>query len=169
MDLIEKLEGHCELIQSNTDGVLLKFESDEDMKVIIDICNKWETRTGFELEFDEYSTIIQSNVNNYIIIDQLGHIKRKGAIVKELSKLDNNLPIVNKAIVDYFVNNIPVEKTILSSNNMMDFQQITKAFIKYEFAPGKEEIGKHDAYNYECDGIYSKFKIKGNVHHEKNL
>ena len=30
LDLIEKLEAHCEIIQSNTDGILIKMSSLND-------------------------------------------------------------------------------------------------------------------------------------------
>lgn len=133
IDLLEKLEGKCELIQSNTDGVLLKLFREEDKEMIMEICHEWERRTLFELEFDEYTTVIQKDVNNYIIIDKDGHIKRKGAYVKKLNRLDNDMPIVNKAVVDWFVNKIPVEQTVMASDRLIDFQKITKISGKYEF------------------------------------
>jgi len=134
LDLLEKLEGKCEIIQSNTDGVLLKLFKKEDKEKIIKICNAWEKRTRFTLEFDEYSTVIQKDVNNYIIIDNNGGIKRKGTYVKKLNNLDNDLPIVNKAIVNYFTKHIDVEKTINACNELIQFQKITKVSGKYEYA-----------------------------------
>ena len=66
-DLIDKLEDHCQLVQSNTDGILVKLFRKEDKEKIIGICNEWSKRTRMELEFDEYVKVIQSNVNNYIV------------------------------------------------------------------------------------------------------
>ena len=58
LDLIEKLEPHCELIQSNTDGILIKMPDGQDpnkwYELIDDIAYEWEKRTGLVLEFDEY-------------------------------------------------------------------------------------------------------------------
>ena len=45
LDLIEKLEAHCEIIQSNTDGILIKMSSLNDFELIDDICFEWEERT----------------------------------------------------------------------------------------------------------------------------
>lgn len=90
-------------------------------------------RTGFNLGFDLYTKVIQRDVNNYILIDEDGNLKRKGGVVKKLSKLDNDLPIVNKAVVDYFTKNIPVEKTILECDEFIMFQKITKISSKYEY------------------------------------
>ena len=122
LDLIEKLEGKCKLIQSNTDGLIVKIEKDNDQE-IVDICKEWEHRTKMGLEYDYYVKMIQKDVNNYIIVAEDGHYKSKGAYVKKLNSLDYDLPIVNKAITDYFIKNIPVEKTILECNDLKQFQK----------------------------------------------
>jgi len=132
LDLIEKLEPHCEIIQSNTDGVLVKLYKEEDYETIDDVCYEWEQRTGMELDFDEFVKVIQKDVNNYILVKEDGSYKSKGAYVKKLKPLDNDLPIVNTAIVDYLTKNIEVEKTINGSDDLIDFQKITKISGKYE-------------------------------------
>lgn len=134
LDLIEKLESHCEIIQSNTDGVLVKLPdgSDETFNMIDDICYEWEQRTRLQLEFDEYRKVFQKDVNNYVIVDASGHHKSKGAYVKALSDLDNgDFPIVNEALVQYMVNGIPVEQTILNCDMLKDFQLVSKISSKY--------------------------------------
>lgn len=133
LDLIEKLEDKCKLIQSNTDGLIVKIDKDNDQE-ILDICHEWEHRTRMELEYDYYVKIIQKDVNNYIIVDKDGHYKSKGACVKKLNELDNNLPIVNKAVTEYFINNVPVEKTILECNDLKQFQLVAKISNKYLYA-----------------------------------
>ena len=141
VDLIDKLEGKCQLIQSNTDGILVKLYRDADKDMIISICEEWGKRVRMTMEYDVYKKVIQKDVNNYIIVpegdlyDKKGYPrwKAKGAFVKKLSPLDNNLPIVNKAVVDYFIKGIPVERTIMSAKNLIDFQFITKISGKYEY------------------------------------
>ena len=59
--------------------------------------------------------------------------ERKGAYVKELSDIDNNLPIVNKALVKYISEGVPVEDTINSSNDMIDFQQVVRVSKSFKF------------------------------------
>ena len=132
-DLLDKLDGKCELIQTNTDGILVKLYRLEDKEEIINICKAWGERTRMKMEYDMYTKVIQRDVNNYIIIDAEGHVKRKGAVVKKLSRLDNDLPIVNKAVVDWFTKGIPVENTIFGSDNLIDFQKVTKISSKYEY------------------------------------
>jgi len=135
LDLIEKLEPHCEIIQSNTDGILIKMRSLDDFDLIDDICFEWEERTHMKLEFDHFTHVIQKDVNNYILVnDRKGIYKSKGAYVKKLNNLDNDLPIVNKAVVNYFVENIPVEKTIRECDELIEFQKIVKVSGKYQHA-----------------------------------
>lgn len=166
IDLLEKLEGHCEIIQSNTDGILMKLYSPDDEQKIIDICSKWESRTKFNLEYDKYKRVIQSNVNNYIMVADNGYLERKGAIVKELNPLDNDLPIINRAVVDYFVKGTPVRETIMASNKLIDFQKITKISGKYEYGShnGKilpEKVHRCFASLRPNDGtVYKKHKQK---------
>ncbi len=66
LDLIEMLEDHCQLIQSNTDGLIIKLFNEDDYEKIDDICYEWEKRTRMQLEFESYKKIFQKDVNNYV-------------------------------------------------------------------------------------------------------
>ncbi|MEK4715248.1 hypothetical protein [Sporosarcina sp. FSL K6-5500] len=134
LDLIENLEPHCEVIQSNTDGVLVKIKHPDDYGLIDDICYEWEQRTRMELEFDEYVKVIQKDVNNYIVVDAEGNYKAAGGWVKKLSPLDNDLPIVNEAVVNWFVHGIDPEDTIFGCKELIKFQKIVKVSNKYDYA-----------------------------------
>lgn len=132
VDLIEKLEPHIELlIQSNTDGILLKLRSLKDLELIDDIVWEWEERTGMRMGFDIYTKVFQKDVNNYLIVDANGKTKTKGAYTKALSPVDYDLPIINKAMVDYMVKGIPVEHTINTCNELKMFQKVVKLSGKY--------------------------------------
>ena len=133
LDLLEHLEGHCELIQSNTDGLIIQIpDTDEAFNTIDDICYEWECRTGMTLGFDTISEIWQKDVNNYIFRFENGKLERKGAYVKELSELDNDLPIINTALVDYMTRKIEVEDTIIQCDELKQFQKIYKVSSAYE-------------------------------------
>lgn len=134
LDLIEKLEDHVQLIQSNTDGILVKLKRKKDLEKVKDICHEWEQRTKMVLEYDLYTKVIQKDVNNYIIVDENGKYKSKGAYVKKLNPLDYDLPIVNKAIINYFLNGISPEKTINECNDLYQFQRVVKVSSKYSKA-----------------------------------
>lgn len=134
LDLIEKLEPYCTLIQSNTDGLLVKLHHPDDYYLIDDICYEWEQRTRMELEFEEFKKVIQKDVNNYILVAPDGSYKAKGAYVKKLNTLDYDLPIVNEAIVNYFVKSIDPEETIFNCKELIKFQKIVKVSSKYDYA-----------------------------------
>jgi len=57
LDLIERLEPHCQIIQSNTDGILIKLNRYEDFDLIDDVCYEWEQRTHLQLEFEEFRKV----------------------------------------------------------------------------------------------------------------
>lgn len=131
--LIEMLEHHCKLIQSNTDGLIVKLYSIDDYELIDDICWEWEQLTHVKLAFDPIIIrIYQKDVNNYLFVNEDGEIESKGAYVKSLSPLDFDLPIVNKAIVDYLIYDIPIEKTINECDALIMFQKIVKLSGKFK-------------------------------------
>lgn len=136
IDLIEHLEAidGFELIQSNTDGLIVSLpDTDEAFYQMDDICHEWEVRCKMELEFDEIEALWgQKDVNNYVFEFANGKLERKGAYVKNLSPLDYDLPIVNKAVVDFMTKQIPVEKTIGECNDMKEFQMVKKIGHMYD-------------------------------------
>ena len=103
LDLIEHLDKipGFELIQSNTDGLIVSIPDDDDsFDKMDDICYEWEKRCNMELEFDQISSISQKDVNNYVCKFANGKLERKGSYVKELGPLDYDLPIVKEALVN---------------------------------------------------------------------
>jgi hypothetical protein len=133
IDLIEKVEPYCELIQSNTDGIYMKVDTQEDAKKIKEIAAEWEKRTRLELEWDEHVKIYQKDVNGYILIpeklyDDKGkpRWKGKGGYLKKLSDVDYDLPIVNKALVNHLVFGTPIQETINNCNELREFQKVVK-------------------------------------------
>lgn len=131
LDLIEHLEktGTCSLIQNNTDGIIIKVDDYErSFDIIDDTVYEWEKRTGMAMEFDTFfGEIYQKDVNNYLLVDrETGALKVKGEYLKKLSELDYDLPIVNKAVVDFMVNGKSIESTILNCDELMEFQIVRK-------------------------------------------
>ncbi|RDY29060.1 hypothetical protein CHL78_003610 [Romboutsia weinsteinii] len=146
LDLIEKVEltfgETAQFIQGNTDGVMFKFQSKEDVNKYLELCRKWCERTYMELDHDMIKKVIQKDVNNYIFIQEDGRVKSKGAYVKKLSLLDNDLPIVNKALKEYLINGVEIEETIQNANKLIDFQKCVKVTGVYKYALyGNEKIG----------------------------
>ena len=141
LDLIEHLEvvPGFQLIQSNTDGLIISIpDTDEAFYQVDDICYEWEERCSTELcniklGLDVVKEIYQKDVNNYLWVDLDGGIERRGGYVKELSPIDYDLPILNRALVEYMVNKIPVEQTINECNELIQFQKIAKLSDLFEW------------------------------------
>lgn len=134
LDLVEHIEPYCELIQNNTDGIIVKLKDYEhDFDVLDDVVYEWEQRTGMKMDFDTYiGTIYQKDVNNYLLIDRkTGAVKAKGGYVMKLNDLSYDLPIVNKALVDYMIHGIPVRRTIMECQDLQEFQLVSRISSKY--------------------------------------
>lgn len=164
MDLIEHLTAvnSFELVQSNTDGLIIKIRR-EDFDQVDDICWEWESRCNMELEFDYILEIWQKDVNNYVFTQFDGKVERKGAYVKELNSMDNDLPIINQAMIAYMLHDIPVEQTIRSCSSMIDFQKICKLSTKYDYVTHNDKKYTNKCYRVfastrESDGPVKKVK-----------
>lgn len=134
LDLIEHLEPYCELIQNNTDGIIIRLKNyDRDFDIIDDVVAEWEHRTGMKMDFDTFfGEIFQKDVNNYLIVDrETGAMKTKGGYIKQLSDLDYDLPILNKAVVNYMVYGILPEQTIQQCDDLKEFQLVSKISNKF--------------------------------------
>lgn len=159
IDLIEKLEAvpSFELVQSNTDGLIIKIHK-RDFAAVDDVCYEWETRTKMRLEFEYIDRIYQGDVNNYIFHyadvetngKKAGKWERKGAYVKELSPLDNDLPIINKALNDYLMFGTTPAETISNCSDYAMFQKVVKLSSKYEYV---EKDGRK--YTNKCYRVFA--------------
>ena len=151
MDLIEHLTAvdSFELIQSNTDGLIIKIRRD-DFDSVDNICWEWESRCKMELEFDYIQEIWQKDVNNYVFTQFDGKIERKGAYVKDLNPMDNDLPIINTALNNYMLHGISVDQTINNCTELLQFQKICKLSANYEYVT-------HNGFKYtnKCYRVFA--------------
>lgn len=119
------------VVSCNTDGLMIEFD-DSQYEAVMVIINEWQERTGFELEEDKITKLIQANVNNYIEVYEDGKVKTKGGmLVRGIApegafNINNNMPICSKAIVDYFVDGKSPADTINKCDDILSFQIISK-------------------------------------------
>lgn len=157
--LIEMLEPYVELIQSNTDGLIVKLPDLDTYDIVDDIAYEWEQLTGVKLGFDPIITkIYQKDVNNYLFVNEFGEVESKGAYVKNLSALDNDLPIVNKALKDYMINGTPPEKTINAATELIDFQKIVKLSGKYDYV-----LHNGKKYSNKCYRVFASNSARDGI------
>lgn len=158
IDLMHKLvrDVGAEIIQSNTDGVLIRmpdgFDGGPDAFYdrVDDVAYEWEHRTGMGLEFDEFTRVYQKDVNNYVLVAADGSMKTKGAYVKELGPLDYDLAVVNKALVEFMVHGVPVEDTIAADDDLIDYQRVVKVSGKYKYG-----VHGHERLTDRCFRVFA--------------
>lgn len=127
------------IVQLNTDGIMVECDR-KYLPKLDEICDEWQSRTGFELEEDAVVRIAQKDVNNYVEVQEGGKAKSKGGyLVRGVStvgafNINNNACIVAAAVKEYLVNGVPVEDTINGCNDIFQFQLIAKAGVKYREA-----------------------------------
>ena len=158
IDLMHKLvrDVGAEVIQSNTDGVLIRmpdgFDGGPDAFYdrVDDVAYGWEHRTGMGLEFDEFTRVYQKDVNNYVLVAADGSMKTKGAYVKKLGPLDYDLAVVNKALVEFMVHGVPVEDTIAADDDLIDYQRVVKVSGKYKYG-----VHGHERLTDRCFRVFA--------------
>lgn len=160
--LIEKLVSNgFKVISANTDGITTLVNKDKK-DLYYTICNNWEKKYRYSLEYTIYKKYIRRDINNYLAVKEDGKIKEKGIFsVTEIKDFNNGTdplsrgwdkPIVSKALYNYFIYNKPVKDTILEHKDIYDFciaKRIDEKFVN-EFHTIK-------------DGLYNKEILQRSV------
>lgn len=167
-DLIMNLRPYAELVQSNTDGILIKYK-EKDLDTINEICKEWELNYGLTLDYEYVEKIVQRDVNNYILKTKDGKIKGKGLFANfdggNFEK--NNLTIIDIALKDYYINNIDIKDTItnmITNRNLMPLQQVAKMGGTFDFMEHNgQEVQKVNRIFATWDNRYGAInKVKNN-------
>lgn len=164
VDLVEKLEGKVDLIQNNTDGMIVKplpGYTDED---IIAITEEWCKRTGFVIIPKKIYNIHQRDVNCYMYQDEKGNVHTLGEALKHYNAWENSLyedvykskepVIIEYMLVDYFIYHKMPEQTIEENKRKLRmFQYVCKKvsfdYLEYQrnYNDGRVEIERLQAVN----------------------
>lgn len=122
------------IIQTNTDGILVKVRRDK-LKDVEALVSEWENLTGFTMEYDTVPLFFQRDVNNYIEVTDNPKkpykLKGKWSNQAEESVANLNAPITHEAILNYYVKNIPIEETINGCTDIFKFCFTAKAGHTY--------------------------------------
>jgi DNA polymerase elongation subunit (family B) len=153
--LCEELElNGIEVISANTDGIVIKlYESKRE--TFNDIANRWKEYTGLDADSEEYKLYVGRDINNYLVQELNGKIDYKGAFnpkmyIKDLSK-GYDMPIVAKAVENYFLYDIPVTRTLYDSTDILDFcrsQNVGKQFHVEETFVENGKIIRRESQRY---------------------
>jgi hypothetical protein len=114
--LIERLEeAGIQVFYANTDGITFRVNNKEEEELAMKICKSWERYTNFSLEYADFAKFYIRDVNNYLVVQTNGKIKRKGEYDQFQYKnpmKSFDCPVVARAVEEFFVNGVPVSKTI---------------------------------------------------------
>jgi hypothetical protein len=137
----------AQLLVINTDGCEIRIPRKYE-KLYHQICSEWEKITQLQLEFAEYSKMVQKDVNTYTAFYTNGKHKCKGSFEFENIPLHKNKShnIIPIAIFNYFKNRVSVEQTVLNHENIFDFCAGVKASRGKSF---DSEDSKRGASHYE--------------------
>ena len=122
MMLIEKLHlAGIGILSANTDGVVCKIPRNL-MDKYYQIAKEWEQETNLQLEFTPYMRYIRRDVNSYITEKQDKSTKEKGAFLQDVDlKKAYKMPVVQRALYQYFINDIPIKETLSNCKDILDF------------------------------------------------
>lgn len=132
------IKAGCRIGQLNTDGVLYMAQRDR-LQEVMDVCKEWEGITKFELEHEYFEVFYQYAVNDYIGVYK-GYsethdpklIKTKGLFIREPQIGKGMAPqIIAETLVQYFVNKVPVDETLMNCQDIkkfLTFQKVSKDF-----------------------------------------
>ena len=127
--LAEKLvQANCRIIQANTDGLFVLFKKDIYDKVK-QICSNWEQLTKLTLEEDRFEAMYQYAINDYIAVKEGYKDTKNKKLIKKIgmfitdTKLGKGVSakIIPEAIIEYFVNNVPVKDTLYNCKDINKF------------------------------------------------
>ena len=146
LSLIEslELEGiHC--VSANTDGIIVKIPTDK-LDKFKEITEAWNEHNKMSADGEYYKMLVNRDVNSYFDIQTNGDVEYKGDMDplqyrKNYSK-GYDMPIVAKAVYEYFVNNTPVMETLRNHKDILDFCKTQNVGSKFNVCYDKVVDGK---------------------------
>lgn len=146
LNLIEflELEGiHC--VSANTDGIIVKIPTDK-LDKFKEITEAWNEHNKMSADGEYYKMLVNRDVNSYFDIQTDGTEEFKGDMDplqyrKNYSK-GYDMPIVAKAVYEYFANNVPIMETLRNHKDILDFCKTQNIGRKFNICYDKVVDGK---------------------------
>ena len=146
MMVVEALElDGIHVVSANTDGIIVKLPKDkeEDFKRITD---DWCTQNKLSADSERYKLFVTRDINNYFDIQSNDKVEYKGGLdpkqyLKDLKK-GYDMPVVAKAVFEYFAHGISVMETLRNHKDILDFCKTQNVGKQFEVVYQKVENGK---------------------------
>jgi len=158
--LIEVLtEKGIEVVSANTDGVVAYVPTGK-MDVYTRICDAWQKRTGFTLEYNYYSALHSRDVNNYLAVKTDGTTKGKGLFAEPDLMKNPHAQVAVKAAQVYLTHGVSPVKSIQSCDDIRDFLVVRR--VTGGAVHNNQYLGKVVRWYWSTDGDVITYKKNGN-------
>ena len=156
----------CEIIQVNTDGVVYRAKNTLRERIQESI-SEVERITRLEFESDEYEAFYQYAINDYFGVLKDGEIEEKGMFITK-TKLGKGLApvVIPKAVIAYFTQHVPVEKTVKEDRDIKDFLMSQAVDKKFQVEYGDKKIQRINRFYASTNGRFL-YKIDPNSDRDK--
>lgn len=146
MMVVEALElDGIHVVSANTDGIIVKLPKDkeEDFKRITD---DWCAQNKLGADSERYKLFVTRDINNYFDIQSNDKVEYKGGLdpkqyLKDLKK-GYDMPVIAKAVFEYFAHGTPVMETLRNHKDILDFCKTQNVGKQFEVVYQKVENGK---------------------------
>lgn len=146
MMVVEALElNGIHVVSANTDGIIVKLPKDkeEDFKRITD---DWCAQNKLSADSERYKLFVTRDINNYFDIQSNDKVEYKGGLdpkqyLKDLKK-GYDMPVVAKAVFEYFAHGVSVMETLRNHKDILDFCKTQNVGKQFEVVYQKVEHGK---------------------------
>lgn len=146
MMVVEALElDGIHVVSANTDGIIVKLPKDkeEDFKRITD---DWCAQNKLGADSERYKLFVTRDINNYFDIQSNDKVEYKGGLdpkqyLKDLKK-GYDMPVVAKAVFEYFAHGVSVMETLRNHKDILDFCKTQNVGKQFEVVYQKVENGK---------------------------
>lgn len=112
------------VVSANTDGIVTKCPRHLEWT-----CNQivrgWEIQTGLTTEETRYTAVYSRDVNNYVAFKEDGKHKGKGIFTETGLRKSPSGSIRYRAAIEYLRAGAPVETTIRTSENILEFLKVS--------------------------------------------
>lgn len=176
MMVVEALElAGIHVVSANTDGIIVKLPKDKENE-FKDITDAWCAQNKLGADSERYKLFVTRDINNYFDIQSNDKVEYKGSLdpyqyLKDLKK-GYDMPVVAKAVFEYFANGVSVMETLRNHKDILDFCKTQNVGKQFEVVYQKVVDGKViDVHSQRHVRFYVSTKgvviMKENVHDEK--
>lgn len=176
MMVVEALElAGIHVVSANTDGIIVKLPKDKENE-FKNITDAWCAQNKLGADSERYKLFVTRDINNYFDIQSNDKVEYKGSLdphqyLKDLKK-GYDMPVVAKAVFEYFANGVSVMETLRNHKDILDFCKTQNVGKQFEVVYQKVVDGKViDVHSQRHVRFYVSTKgvviMKENVHDGK--